>query len=196
MSIGHRNYFNELATEWDSIAKDDNSLKGYLTEFGLEKDDAVLDVGAGTGRMSRCIADIVGEQGIVISHDFALDMLERSQSKGSHDNIYYLCNDIHSLCFKNNLFDKIICFSAFPHFIDQQKAVNEIYRVLKPSGKLLIFHRDSSDEINKFHFDLSTLVSKDVLPEAEELSQMLEISGFKVIKAVDTDGLYWVEGVK
>jgi len=196
MPVEHRNYFNELAFQWDSIADNDLSLKDYLIKFNVSKGDKILDTGAGTGRISRLLWEITGDEGLVITHDFAIDMLKYGRNSNLKKRIIPVCNDAHFLSFKDNFFDKIICFSAFPHFLDQYRVLTEMYRVLKSGGKFLILHTSSSKSLNEFHKNLGTVVHRDVLPDSVSMSAMLKVSGFKVLKAVDKENLYWVEGLK
>ncbi len=67
----------------------------------------------------------------------------------SHDNIEYLSvdidhskamrkEDITNLSFKNDSFDLIICMHVFEHIDDDKKAMEEVFRVLKPDGYALL----------------------------------------------------------
>jgi len=46
--------------------------------------------------------------------------------------------DLQALQYQDNFFDKVVCISTIEHVLDDQKALNEIYRVLKPKGLLLL----------------------------------------------------------
>jgi len=50
--------------------------------------------------------------------------------------------DAHNLnMFKDNSFDCILCAEVFEHLSNPQKAINEMYRILKPNGKLILTTR-------------------------------------------------------
>lgn len=49
--------------------------------------------------------------------------------------------DIHHLPFKNNEFDNVLCFEVFEHLKNPWQAVQEIKRVLKPDGRLILSTR-------------------------------------------------------
>lgn len=46
--------------------------------------------------------------------------------------------DIHDLKFKNDMFDVIVCISILEHIPFPEKAIQELYRVLKPGGEIWV----------------------------------------------------------
>lgn len=54
--------------------------------------------------------------------------------------------DLQNLQYENNYFDKVFCISTIEHVHDDKKAMNEMFRVLKPGGLLLL-----SSEYNHVH---------------------------------------------
>ena len=50
-----------------------------------------------------------------------------------------IIGDIHSLSMKDESIDAIICKAVLEHVYDPQKAINEMYRVLKKQGKCLVY---------------------------------------------------------
>lgn len=50
-----------------------------------------------------------------------------------------IIGDIHSLSMKDESIDAIICKAVLEHVYDPQKAVNEMYRVLRKQGKCLVY---------------------------------------------------------
>jgi ubiquinone/menaquinone biosynthesis C-methylase UbiE len=197
MSQVHRDYFNDLAPEWNEKMSDDPiTFRAYLSRFGVVKGDRVLDVGAGTGRMSKHLAEIVGHTGLVISEDISECMLAVGKRLiGSH-RIQFICDDICALSLKTNTFDKVLCFSAFPHFIDPLRALKEMYRVLRPGGKLLILHNCCSKQLNEFHANLDGIVCKDFLLGTQEMVPILHQAGFECKDLIENKDLYWVEAIK
>jgi ubiquinone/menaquinone biosynthesis C-methylase UbiE len=123
-------------------------------------------------------------------------MLKEGRRLLGTDGLHWLCDDATELALKEETFDKVLCFSAFPHFTDHLNALQEMSRVLRSGGKLLILHTSSSEELNAFHASLDGVVSGDRLPEAREMIPLLQQSGLDVEKAVDEQGLFWVEAVK
>lgn len=108
----------------------------------ISKDDKVFEVGCGRGDFAFWFADNFGNR---YSHfeasDFsptAIKMAQDYQKAHNIDNLVFNVHDIEKLEFPDNHFDKIICFETIEHVPHPKKAIKELYRVLKPSGKLLL----------------------------------------------------------
>jgi ubiquinone/menaquinone biosynthesis C-methylase UbiE len=196
MSSAHKEYFNQLAEEWDDIMKPDPVLKEYMKKINLKSGDRVLDVGAGTGRLTAYLSEMVGAEGMVICEDIAENMLKKAKSKIKNPNTNFLCDDACYLALRDNFADSVVLFSIFPHLKKPLRALKEIRRVLKPGGTFLVLHIECSATLNRFHKELNTIVSEDVLPPADTLATMAVSAGLKIIKAYEQDDLYWVEGRK
>jgi ubiquinone/menaquinone biosynthesis C-methylase UbiE len=193
MPEGHRQYFNGLAPQWHAMAPEFPRLRESLARFGVAPGDRVLDLGAGTGKTTFELSDLVGAKGRVTCLDFAEHMLVEGKKMDGRKNVDFLCADACRLPVKDSGVDKILVFSAFPHFSEPREAVREMARVLKPGGRILILHATSSGILNAFHASLQGPVSGDVLPEAEETAGLLEQAGLKRRSVEEKDDLYWVE---
>jgi ubiquinone/menaquinone biosynthesis C-methylase UbiE len=191
-----RDYFNRLAPGWDAMAPKEPRLKEYLLRFGVKEGDRVLDTGAGTGLGTAVVRECAGPSGFVVAQDIAEDMLRRASARVSGPSAAFVGSDATALPFRGGCFDKVLCYSAFPHFPDQQTALAEMNRVLKPGGKALVLHSGPHGGINAFHASLEGPVRHDTLPSPEGLKGMFEAVGFRVLRAEESEKLYWVEGMK
>jgi ubiquinone/menaquinone biosynthesis C-methylase UbiE len=192
----HREYFNRLASKWNGMAPREPRLREYLLHFGLREGDSVLDVGSGTGLSASVIGACVGPTGCVVAQDLAEYMLLEARRSIDDSTVHFLCSDIHGLPIRSGSFDKILCFSAFPHFRAPSSALVEMRRVLKEDGKLLILHNCSHEKLNRFHAALEGPVRNDRLPSPRDMSRLLITAGFNVLLATESDEVYWVEGIK
>ncbi|MBN2415644.1 methyltransferase domain-containing protein [bacterium] len=195
MSHNHRDYFNDLAPVWNDRMQDDPSLGAHMDRFGISPGQYVLDVGAGTGRLVPYLLARTGGGGRVIVQDIADRMLAEGTRRHGTEAVW-LCSDVHALPLPGNLFDSVICYSAFPHFQNKQQALAEMARVLKPGGRILILHSDSSDTLNAFHAQLAGPVHADRLPAAPGMAALLKKAGFRPLILEERTGLYWVEARK
>lgn len=109
-----------------------------IVELNIREDDTVLDVACGTGEPGLTIASMA-KKGKVIGTDVADKMLdiakENADNKGIANYETKTC-DVCELPFDENNFDKISCRMGFMFFPDMQMAADEMYRVLKPGGKM------------------------------------------------------------
>jgi ubiquinone/menaquinone biosynthesis C-methylase UbiE len=108
----------------------------------------LIDVGCGPGYLT---ADILKSfpQLSVIGMDIAEEMLERAadnlNSQVSNNRASFRKGDIHELPFKDSSMDFVVSTLSLHHWAEPVKAINEIYRVLKPGCRFLLFdlRRDS-----------------------------------------------------
>lgn len=96
--------------------------------FGLK----LLDVGCGTGHFSKLAA----ERGAhVISMDVGPQLLKKVGEKCQSTCVV---GSILDMPFQENSFDVIVCSEVIEHTPDPFKAVEKLYRVLKPGGTLAL----------------------------------------------------------
>lgn len=92
----------------------------------------LLDVGGGTGRVSQFL---VKEASKIFIADLSLKMLMESHRKVG---LIPVCSYSERLPFPENYFERIIMIDALHHVGDQKQTAKELWRVLKPGGRIII----------------------------------------------------------
>ena len=109
-------------------------------DLQLQSGDQVLDVGCGTGRLAVVFSERVGVTGSVKGIDPATEMIKRSTSRARKRGVpaTFQVAFAQELPFADGTFDAVSCTLVLHHVAedDQPTAVQEMYRVLKPSGRL------------------------------------------------------------
>lgn len=107
-----------------------------IAALNIAPGERVLDLGAGTGRLGAHVADIVGPAGQVIAVDPLPLRVEIAQAKGK-PNLEAKVGRAEDLSqFASDEFDVVYLNSVFHWIEDKPRALREIYRVLKPGGRL------------------------------------------------------------
>jgi SAM-dependent methyltransferase len=107
---------------------------------------AVLDVGCGTGLFAARIAAALPRATI-----WGVDLVDGMLTRGGErwralrDQAVPVQGDSERLPFPDGAFDVVTCANSFHHYPHQDRAVVEMYRVLKPGGRLFLLDgcRDS-----------------------------------------------------
>ncbi|MBN2257204.1 MAG: ubiquinone/menaquinone biosynthesis methyltransferase [Anaerolineaceae bacterium] len=182
-------------------------------QAGLQPGDLVLDLGAGTGDLSLAVKQV--QPGAhVISADFNPVMLAGAQGKGIGQ---LVSADALALPFKAHQFDVLVSGFLVRNVSDLDLALAEMFRALKPGGRLLILdttrpRRNILLPLIRFYLRviiplLGSLVTGDreaycYLPSstegflsAEELAEELRIAGFNGVRyqrlMFGTVALHW-----
>ena len=188
----HQEFFDALAAEWDLMftAEDLERLSRIVDRLGVKKGMDVLDLGCGTGVLFDMLRRKVTAAGSVTGVDFSYQMAQQAHRNFPFDNVNVVDADAVSLPFADSSFDMAVAFSAFPHFSDQQKAINETHRVLRNKARFYIIHLTSSKEISRIHHRIGGAVEHDGIPAEKQLRNMLNTSKFTNISIEDHAGLY------
>jgi len=193
-------FFDAAAERWDEtqdLARLEARLAAGLAELGAGGDEAVLDVGCGTGNLTRALLGSLSTDGRVVAVDFSLPMLAAAGGKvGDDPRVRRFCADADSLPLADDTFDRVICFSAWPHFDDAFGVACELARVLRPGGSMHIWHAASRHRINEIHVSAGPEVCRDLLCPAAETAHVLERCGLSATAAIDDDTRYLVTAVK
>lgn len=111
--------------------------------LALRSGEHVLDVGAGPGLLARDMAKIVGEQGRVAAVDSADSMVELANRRcGDLPQVEVTAGNAQKLTFGNESFDAVVCTQVLLYVYDLQAALDEMFRVLRPGGRLVIVETD------------------------------------------------------
>lgn len=112
--------------------------------LNLPAQGALLEIAAGTGRASRHFRKFLPESVSIMITDLNEAMLDVAKLKlAKQVNVRFQSADATELPFPNSSFDAIACQFGIMFFPDKQKAVDEIYRVLKPESNFLFSVWDS-----------------------------------------------------
>src|SRR5699024_10480025 len=117
----------------------------------VRKGNKVIDVGAGTGTTALMAAQKIGSKGSVTLYDFSKGMLDKAKEKARKAELIPLLSfrqgDMTQLPYADNSFDVGLSTYSMCPLYDPSVAAKELYRVVKPGGKIGVAH--STDPSNK-----------------------------------------------
>lgn len=101
--------------------------------------DKVLDVACGTGSVTRYLAERAGDAGEVVGLDFLENMLDAAREfTPDHLPIRWVQDTALALPFGDASFDVVVCQQGLQFMPDKVQAMAEMWRVLRPGGKLRV----------------------------------------------------------
>ncbi len=121
----------------------------------FECQDVVLECGCGTGMLTEVVAKNCL---YLTATDFSIKMLEKASKKcRNYKNIKFEEANILKLDYKDNSFDKVLAANVI-HLLDNpHKAIDELSRVCKPNGKIIIANYISVKVMDKENFFIKIL---------------------------------------
>ena len=144
----------------------------------------LLDIGCGTGVFAeRIIKRFPGSK--VSGVDLSPQMISRALRRSEHiPDLQFLQADCESLPFSDGNFDIITCSNSFHHYPNQAKAVAEMYRVLKPDGKLMIIDGYRDRTWGGFIYDVCVVAVEGAVHHASagEFHELFHSAGFDDIQ--------------
>jgi ubiquinone/menaquinone biosynthesis C-methylase UbiE len=143
--------------------------------LSVQENDRVLEIGFGTGLLIKKIAALL-DNGLVEGVDFSESMVAIAQKKNrkyiKKGKVKIHLGDFEEIPFEKNYFDKILSVNTIYFWINPDKTISKIYRILKPGGKLFIgFHDKSEMEKMSLNRDVFQYYS------TKDLTELLSIHG-------------------
>lgn len=181
-------------------------VRSRLSEILADGNAAVLDVACGTGDLS--IELQTGSKARVIATDFCRPMLEVAQTKSKI--IPFVEGDALNLAFDDGQFDAVTIAFGLRNLSNFSDGLSEIYRVLKPGGRLVVLEFSSPvvpgfRGVFRFYFSrilprigglisgergayeyLPDSVSK--FPDQRSLAELMSITGFESVSYMNLSG--------
>ena len=136
----------------------------------------ILDIGTGDGYGLNFMKNKFKSEsacGITLSEQ------EKNWAKEVYPGVNVKVMDVHDLRYDDNYFDLITARDSFEHFLSPFLALNEIYRVLKQDGLVMI-----ALPVNEtwLYWDEHLLV-----PTFKQMEHLLKLSGFEILKYEETE---------
>ncbi|RHJ87868.1 class I SAM-dependent methyltransferase [Parabacteroides sp. AM08-6] len=184
-------FFDALADRWDELCYHDPQKLNYiLKQSGLRQSMRILDVGCGTGILESYL--LAHAPSKIVAVDLSPRMIKQAQLKYHTPLVDFRSMDVLDL--KNEIFDYIIVYSAFPHFEYPEILIAHLAELTSPGGKLIICHSEGRVQINGHHDKQAKRISFPLLKIEQVKSIMRRF--FTIDKAEDTDQLYLICGTR
>ena len=111
------------------------SFHRYYVAAELCRNCRVLDAASGDGYGSAILAS---RNGVVTGIDLNQQAVTEASQKYLAENLNFVHGDVAAMPFEDNTFDRVVSFETIEHIPDQTKFLQEIRRVLKPEGILIL----------------------------------------------------------
>ncbi len=131
-----------------------------LAALDLKTGTQVLDVGSGPGHQAYEIAQVIGSDGRIEGVDSAEGSVETGRRRcAGLQNASFTLGDAYNLAYDDGTFDTAMSSQVFEYLDDVPKALGEMFRVLKPGGRVLIHGTENPRGSRAFARDVARRVT-------------------------------------
>ncbi|MDQ6708924.1 MAG: class I SAM-dependent methyltransferase [Candidatus Dormibacteraeota bacterium] len=112
-----------------------------IEQASLRTGESVLDVATGPGTVARLAAEEVGPKGRVVATDISpamVDIARRKPRVAGGAEIHYVVSPAAPLTAPGSAFDVVTCQQGLQFFPDRGAAIREMFRALRPGGRLVV----------------------------------------------------------
>ncbi|MEU5915289.1 class I SAM-dependent methyltransferase [Streptomyces sp. NPDC004288] len=191
-----REFFGARAADWDRRFPDDGpAYAAAVGELGLRPGDAVLDAGCGTGRALPPLRAAVGPSGTVIGADLTPEMLDAAVGAGRAGETggALLLTDIGRLPLRDGALDAVFGAGLVSHLAEPVEGLRELARVVRPGGRLALFHPIGRAALAARH---GRQITPDDLRAEPRLRPLLAEAGWRLVSYADEDTRYLALAVR
>jgi len=191
-----REFFDACADGWEDRhypPELKQRVGAMLSGLGFSEGMTVLDVGCGQGVLLPFLRRLVGETGRLIALDASAAMLHGVAQRDARALAIHA--QAEQIPLIDGYADRVVCFSAFPHFSDKAAAAREFFRVLKPGGRAYVLHIGGREFINQLH-DMYKAVEGDHLPCEHGMRMLFDKAGFTGIELDEGETHYFFSAVR
>lgn len=107
-------------------------------KFDLRGMRDILDVGSGAGQIARHLLKYADRDAHITCFDLSLPMLRRARQRLKGRSPRFIAADLTRMPFADESFDCVTCGYVLEHVPDPRRGLNEISRVLRPGGRMLL----------------------------------------------------------
>ena len=172
-------------------------LKGIVRKLReisqLSPDQKILEIGCGNGVGTRLIQEFF-KPSEFIATEFDPQLVEIAQIKNKGAHVMVEAGDATNLRFQDNEFDAVIGLSVIHHIPNWRDCLDELYRLIKPNGLLII----KELSIETFETPFGKIARRfvehpyDSMLKKKEFLEYLETSGFEVIALLPHSMMYFL----
>ena len=158
-----------------------------LRLMDIKPGERIFDLGCGAGWATRILARLVSEGprgfGQIVGLDISDEMIRRARAASREfDNIMYVWGSAEKIPWEENYFDKVLSVESFYYYPDPDRALNELFRVMAPRGRLFILINLYTDNPYSLQWVDKLKVSVQVRSEAEYIG-LLKAHAFEDVEA-------------
>jgi ubiquinone/menaquinone biosynthesis C-methylase UbiE len=180
--------------KWNSETLDAQKKQNtYLCKIIDNLSGVVCDLATGGGSMLEKILNVKQKNFIIVCTDINITQLimTRRHLKTDDKRVFYVGTDGRQMSIKSNSFDYITSLSGFGNIPEGNRVAKELYRILKPNGKLIL--QGEYIEMGSKSFELAKSVGVERGVVEEYLISDLRDAGFENIESTIVAEAIWAE---
>src|SRR5919202_1280706 len=156
-------------------------IKVMSENIDIRPNEILLDIGGNTGKVTEAYSNSCKE---VVVLEPKRSVVEYGRSR--RPNIKFI--EAENIPLPDEYFDKVVASASFHHFSDQDKALEEMKRVLKPDGKIIILEIDPNTPRGKrLKFCENLFHTGAKLYQPLQLSKKIQEHNLQVLSIDSTD---------
>jgi SAM-dependent methyltransferase len=166
-------------------------LNSFVKEtLDLQREDRILEIGFGTGKLIKEMADITTE-GVVEGIDFSQTMLKQACKVNKQHivkgKVRLKNGECRTLPFDSETFDKLCSINTLYFWKEPNKYFSEMFRVINHGGKIVIGFRDN-EQMNNLN------LSEDVFStySQDDVVNLLMDAGFSSVHIREKQGMPFI----
>ena len=158
----------------------EESTANMIKALKIKPGQTLCDLGAGNGYHTLKMAELTGPEGLVYAVDIQpemLDMLKKRATEAKIHNIKRVVNKFYNTGLPESSIDLLLMCDVYHEFSHPEHMLNDIYKSLKPDGKLALVEFRKEDN--------TVPIKEDHKMSAVQVIEEMEANGFTLSRRFD-----------